>query len=464
MLATPVLEERDFRRLRALIYDLTGIHLSDSKRALLTTRVGRRLRHHGLTSFAAYYDLLQAGDRDGIERVELINSVTTNKTDFFREPHHFELLRTRWIPELRARAAEGAPRKVRLWSAGCSTGEEPYSIAMTLRDHLLAVEPGWDVGIIASDIDTAVLEHAARGVYSDERMAPLSHELRRRHFQRGTGSSAGSWRVRPELRQMIDFQRINLTAGPWPFAEMSDAIFCRNVVIYFDQPTQRRLFKRFAAQLAPEGYLFVGHSESMIGVSNAFGLVGQTVHQLRRDAPAAATHRRIQIGEVFASRTPALVSTVLGSCISACLIDPVARVGGMNHFLLPAGDHDAEQPARYGVHAMELLINRIMALGGQRGRLQAKIIGASKVLSALDGTVAEKNAEFVRRFLATEGIPVIAERLGGDRPLEVCFATDTGQLRCREIVTELGALAARERQYHQESRRNAASSPSAVLF
>ena len=361
------------------------------------------------------------------ELVQLFDIVTTNKTDFFREPHHFEHLRGTLLPAL----AEKGHRRFHVLSAGCSTGEEPYSIAITLRD---ALGPDWDVQVVACDIDTEVLGEAARGVYPEARLGPVPAELKRRHFQRGVGRSEGTWRVRPEVRSLVEFRQANLTAGPWPFTQPFDAIFCRNVVIYFDRPTQRRLFDRFARQLAPEGQLFVGHSESMIGVSDAFTLVGNTVHRLAQPS-AEPAKRRLNIGEVYASRSPAHITTVLGSCISACLHDPVARVGGMNDVLLPRSDTMAGAPGRYGVHAMQSLVARVLELGGQRARLEAKICGANNVLSDLDGSVAAENARFVRGFLTEQGIPLVGERLGGTRALEAVFATDTGRLRCREVVT-----------------------------
>jgi chemotaxis protein methyltransferase CheR len=447
---TLALRARDFNWFRALIYREAGIHLRDAKQTMLAARLARRVRHLRLRSLADYVTYLETSDPDGSERRELINCVTTNKTDFFREAHHFDLLRDQVFAAVRTRAAQGGPRRLRIWSAGCSTGEEPYSLAMTIRDHFGPLV-GWDLKIIASDIDTQVLASAQRGIYPDEKMRAVPDAHKRRHFLRGRGGSAGHWRVRPELSELIEFRQINLIEENWPLPGGLDAIFCRNVIIYFDRPTQQRLFARFAEQFEPEGCLFIGHSESLIGVSDRFTLIEKTVHRLRRselpparrpispprpDAVAPVIPlpcKQIIIGEVFASREPAVVRTLLGSCVSACLYDPEARVGGMNHFLLPDGDSEELRAARYGVHAMELLINEIMRLGGDRRRLVAKVFGAAGVLRAASSGVPQQNSRFVRAFLENEQIPIVGERLGGHRAIEVWFHTAVGRARIRYV-------------------------------
>jgi chemotaxis protein methyltransferase CheR len=448
------LKAREFAYFRALIYREAGIHLREVKQTMLAARLTRRVRHLGLDSFADYIHHLESDDDDGEELRELINCVTTNKTDFFRERHHFEFLGDRLFPAIRARAAQGGPRRLRIWSAGCSTGEEPYSLAMTIREHFGPL-PGWDVKIIASDIDTQVLATAERGLYADERMRSVPDLCKRRYFQRRPAGSTAPWCVRPELRELIEFRQVNLIDERWPIAGPFDAIFCRNVVIYFDRPTQERLFERMAALLDPEGHLFIGHSESLIGVSDRFALIEKTVHRLRsagtparRQAvvpaapalvpPAPAPRppppvRQVVVGEVLASREPTVVRTLLGSCVSACLYDPVARIGGMNHFLVPEGEPDGSRATRYGVHAMELLINEMMKLGADRGRLVAKVFGAAEVLRNTSNTVPRENARFVRDFLRTEGIPIAGERLGGTRAVEVWFHTALGRARIRYV-------------------------------
>jgi chemotaxis protein methyltransferase CheR len=433
--AGPRLTIRERQEFQALIHRETGISLADSKHELIASRLSSRLRHLGLSSYGEYYRRVTEQDPDGTELRELIDRITTNKTSFFRERHHFDFLGQR------ARTALGPGGRLRIWSSACSSGEEPYSIAMTLADHGLR-----DLGatILASDISTRVLRQAETGVYDQERLEGIPAESLRRHFLRGKGSRAGQYRVRPELRQRIAFRRINLSAPDWPIDARFDIIFCRNVLIYFGREMQERLLQRFAEVLEPGGHLVLGHSENLSWMSRLFQPVGQTVYRLvgavarspepsRGAAPEPAT--RIIVGQVKASRVPRVLSTVLGSCVAACLYDPVARIGGMNHFLLPEGDAGSALPSRYGVHAMELLINEIMKLGGDRRRLQAKAFGgaSSEALGLSVQRVAEQNAAFVRRFLAVEGIPLVAERLGGHLPLDVRLHTDSGRVQVRAL-------------------------------
>lgn len=431
--------DEEFEAVRSLLYRETGIALGESKRDMARSRLGRRLRHHGVATFGEYLGLVR-GDPAG-ERQEFINALTTNKTDFFREPHHFDFLRDTLVP--RVRAAGG--RRLRVWSAGCSTGEEPYTLAATLRDACPAAD-GWDVRILATDIDTAVLAAAERGVYPAERVAALPPDVLRRCFLRGTGANAGRVAVRPELRGMVAFRRVNLVAEPWPVRGRFDAIFCRNVVIYFDRPTQRRLLERFAGHLSPDGFLFLGHSENLHGVSDAFAPVGGTVYRPRASAdtpapartpppPAAAPEHTIVLGDVKATRGPAVLKTLLGSCVSACVYDPEVGAGGMNHFSLP-GVSDEGTSARYGAHAMELLVTAVMKQGGDRSRLRAKVFGGAKVLNVASErlNVGARNAEFVLEYLAAEGIPVEGRCLGGTTGLLVRFHPHTGQARARPLA------------------------------
>jgi chemotaxis protein methyltransferase CheR len=451
----------EFDRIREMIYREAGISLSDSKRALVCSRLAKRLRNLNLHSHTEYLDYLATRDADGEERQTMINCLTTNKTDFFREPHHFAFLRESIFPGIQRRAESGGPRRVRIWSAGCSIGHEPYSIAMTILDHFPSLR-GWDVRILASDINTQVLETAREGIYPLEQLAPVDETTRSNYFLRGTGSQAGLCQVRPEVRRLVDFRQINFMEQRWPIRGRFDIIFCRNVIIYFDQATQRRITLRLGEQLAEHGYLILGHSEHPNWLDGLFNSAGQTVYQRKSvggtprntwpqaansppslaaascSAPppkAPALERRvINSGEYFAAATPTEISTGLGSCVAACLFDPQTRIGGMNHFMLPESS-DTFGSARYGVHAMELLINAIMKLGGDRRRLQAKVFGGSNVF-CFQTSVADvggQNTRFIRQFLETEQIPIAAERLGGNQPLRVLFHPQSGRAFVKTI-------------------------------
>jgi chemotaxis protein methyltransferase CheR len=259
---------QDFERIRKLIYERAGISLSEAKQDMVYSRLARRLRARGLQRFSDYLAVLAAGDQ--VEWEAFTNALTTNLTSFFREAHHF--------PILAEHALSHPGRRYDVWCCACSTGEEPYSIAMTLAEAFARPHP--PLSILASDLDTQVLAKAAEGVYLLERIERLSPERVRRFFLRGAGAQAGQARVRAELRSSVTFQRINLLEQSWPVRGPFDAIFCRNVMIYFDKQTQAAILRRFAPLLRPDGLLFVGHSESLFHVSDIFRLRGKTVYQL----------------------------------------------------------------------------------------------------------------------------------------------------------------------------------------
>lgn len=515
------LTQREFGLFRDLIYSEAGISMGDSKFQLVASRLAKRLRALNLSSYTRYYDYVMHEDRDGSERLRMINCLTTNKTDFFREDHHFEFLKKQVFPAIEERARKTGERKLRIWSAACSTGEEPYSIAMTVRQYFSSSAAGqWDIRILASDIDTDVLAHAQRGVYASDRIEEVPPELRRQWFSRVDRNSDEQYVVHDDLKSIITFRRINFVDSVWPVNTAFDVIFCRNVMIYFDESTQDRLLTRFHEKLKPEGYLIIGHSESILRLDHLYRSIGQTIYQskITADKPSKALpavessdqavppvgshttvaqndvrshqaapaksastrpapsrtqptasgdsmdssepHRNagqkipthpIIVGEVKASRSPLKISTLLGSCVSVCLYDPVAKIGGMNHFMLPSSKTDLKACATYGIHAMELLINEIMKLGGDRRRLVAKVFGGGNVLSSqttLSGPlIGDRNAEFALQFLKTDGIPIVAQDLGGTEGRHVHFLSHSGQAFVKPIqkILETGIEAAEKR-------------------
>jgi chemotaxis protein methyltransferase CheR len=262
-----VLTAREFERVRDLIQDRAGIHLHSNKQAMVHNRLSRRLRATGHRSFSDYLTGLELAG-DPAEWQEFVNSLTTNLTAFFREEHHFQAL----ADELRARA--GKP--LRLWCNAASTGEEPYSLAMTVAETLGADAA---VKILCSDIDTQVLATAGRGVYAADSRG-LSPERLRRHFLRGTGTNAGSIRVKPELQRLVEFRSFNLIGASWAaLGEPFDLVFCRNVMIYFDAPTQRKVLERMHSAMKPGSLLFAGHSENFSDARSLFRLRGKTIYE-----------------------------------------------------------------------------------------------------------------------------------------------------------------------------------------
>jgi chemotaxis protein methyltransferase CheR len=253
------LGSRDFERLAALVYSEAGIRLGPEKRTMLEARLKRRLRALALDSYARYCDLLFSEEGRGDERIRFIDVVTTNKTDFFREAGHFDFLAQRALPEW---TAQGMDRPMLVWSAGCSTGEEPYTLAMVLSEYAES-HSGFRFHILATDISTAVLEKAELGVYAKESVEPVAPALRQKYLMRSRDRESPRVRMVPEIRRLVEFRRLNFMDADYGLEQKADAIFCRNVLIYFDRPTQERILHKLADCLLPGGFLFVGHSETL---------------------------------------------------------------------------------------------------------------------------------------------------------------------------------------------------------
>jgi chemotaxis protein methyltransferase CheR len=267
----------DFERVRSMIYKRAGIALADSKHEMVYSRLARRLRATGINSFGTYLDALDAGRMED-EWESFTNALTTNLTSFFREAHHFPLL---------AEHVKKAHGPVTVWCSASSTGEEPYSIAMTLCEAYGTLTP--PATIIATDIDTNVLATAERGVYTIDRLDKMAPERQKKFFLRGKGDQEGMVRVRPELRHLITFKQLNLLGDSWPITGPFDVIFCRNVMIYFDKGTQRKILARFVPLMKPDALLFAGHSENFLYVSESLKLRGKTVYELETRQAAART-------------------------------------------------------------------------------------------------------------------------------------------------------------------------------
>jgi len=276
----------EFQSLRDLIHRHTGIWLRDGKQVMLASRLARRLREHRMSSFSDYYHYVASRPGGGEELGELINCVTTNKTSFFREPHHFTFLSETILPEILARARQTGERpQVRIWSAASSTGPEPYSIAITLLEAQQRLRTlgasGWDAAVLASDIDTAVLGKAARGIYDEDETEGLEPELLHRYFLRGKSDMVGQVKVRKEVAALVTFDRINLMEQTWPVKGPLDAIFFRNALIYFRQETQDLFLRRMSRLLRPGGYLILGHSEHIPWLHELLEPLQKTIYRLR---------------------------------------------------------------------------------------------------------------------------------------------------------------------------------------
>ncbi len=268
--------DENYRFISNLMLERVGIHLPVSKRELIYGRLAKRLRHLELDSFEQYCRLLQQDNDE--ELVQCINALTTNVTAFFRENHHFEYLLNSALPEILKHKTEQNNKRIRVWSAGCSSGEEPYSIAMTIKQSRLFTGD-WDIKILATDLDSGILKQARAGVYTTEKLDDSSLSQHRRWFRKGRGRNDGLVTVADEIKAMIHFKRLNLADTAWPMRGPFDIIFCRNVVIYFEREMRQNLIARFHDLLIKDGHLFIGHSESLFGVSERFRSLGNTIHR-----------------------------------------------------------------------------------------------------------------------------------------------------------------------------------------
>jgi chemotaxis protein methyltransferase CheR len=304
------MDMREFKTFRELIHRKTGIWLRDGKQTMLAGRLSKRLRHHGMTDFATYAAYVETVQDGGKELAEIINCVTTNKTSFFREIHHFDFLAQKLVPDLVAGAALGRARSLRIWSAACSTGEEPYSIAISVLDAFknahaatsspstLGVPPpppgGWQVEVVASDIDTVVLATATQGIYDEDSLADVPQAMQTKYFLRGRGDMAGQVRVKKEAAQLVKFQRINLMDSHWPLDGKFDVIFFRNALIYFNRETQEVFLRKMLTYLKARGYLILGHSEHVPWLNDSVEALNNTIHQLwaQKRPPYSGPERR----------------------------------------------------------------------------------------------------------------------------------------------------------------------------
>jgi chemotaxis protein methyltransferase CheR len=272
------MREIDYQFIRKLVYERSRINLGDDKHELVAARLGKVVRATAAASIDEYCRTLRHGaSEDDLAR--LIDAIATNHTAFFRENAHFDFLATRVLPELAGRRAAERWRSLRLWSAACSSGEEPYTIAIRLAEEMPAVAPDWPWGVEATDISHRVLAHARAGIYGGETVSRIDRSRLRRHFLAGFGPQEGKFRVRPDLQEAVNFAHLDLVNGAYPFVEPFHVVFCRNVMIYFDRETQEKLVTRLIAQLVPGGYLLVGHSENLSGIQGPLQTVRPSIYR-----------------------------------------------------------------------------------------------------------------------------------------------------------------------------------------
>lgn len=273
-----VLSNDEFEMFRVLIYDTCGINLTLSKKELVKARLTKRLTKTGIDTFKDYYNYVTKVDKSGKELVQLLDHISTNKTDFFREKKHFDFLNTTLLPALISSKEQSRNRKLRIWCAASSSGEEPYTLAMTVFNHIKP-NNGWDVKILATDISTRILQKAIDGTYKMDLLNEVPHGITSAHFSKVLVDNKNCYRAKPHLKDIITFRRFNLMTESFPFKHPFDFIFCRNVMIYFDQETQHTLVKKFYGCLPKNGYLFIGHSETLSKTDNDFKYIQPAIYQ-----------------------------------------------------------------------------------------------------------------------------------------------------------------------------------------
>lgn len=273
-----IMKDKDFQQFSSFIYERVGIQLPPAKKTMLEARLQKRLKVLGIETFAEYGQFVFSAAGQQAELIHLIDVVTTNKTDFFREPSHFDFLTTHSLPTIFNQRGDSHAQPVRIWSAGCSSGEEPYTLAMVLSDYR-ENHHGFHFSLLASDISTRILQTAKTAIYPEERINGMAPHYKQKYLLRSRERSRHLIRICPRLRALIEFRRINFMDADFGIAEKMDVIFCRNVVIYFDKATQQNLMQKFYNQLRPGGYLFLGHSETLNGIDVNFSTVGSTVYR-----------------------------------------------------------------------------------------------------------------------------------------------------------------------------------------
>jgi chemotaxis protein methyltransferase CheR len=272
------MSSRLYEKFSQFIYAECGIKLPPVKRIMLQSRLMKRLRALRISSFDEYYDYLTSFQGQKEELSHALDVVSTNKTGFFREPSHFDYLQTAVLPWLIHELEGKSRRRICIWSAGCSSGEEPYTLGMVLSDFLEKF-PEFDFSILGTDISRRMLYHAQKAIYKDQDIYPIAHRLRAAYLLKGKGPQKGNWRITSELRNKVQFKRLNLVDEHFDLPNLMDIIFCRNVIIYFDRPTQSRLFEKFHMWLVPGGFLFIGHSETLYGINNQFEYLQATIYR-----------------------------------------------------------------------------------------------------------------------------------------------------------------------------------------
>lgn len=435
--------DRIFGRFSKFIQTELGIKMPETKKTMLQARLQKRLWKLGMTSFDEYCDYLFSHEGMEHELVHMIDVVTTNKTEFFREPKHFEYLVEKVLPELIDR--KGLGERFMLWCAGCSTGEEAYSLAMVL-DNFAEQVPRFHFLILATDISTKVLQEAKLGIYDQERIEPIPKWMRKKYLLKNREEQKELVRISPQLRASIRFRRLNFMDRNFGLRESMDIIFCRNVIIYFDRPTQEGVLDRICSYLNPGGYLFTGHSETLNGMKLPLVPVAHTVYkQISRDA----NNPEIPVvylkpAELYVVDKPTIVRTVLGSCLAVTMFNRRLGVSAICHALLPQQDlkessnNHLSEKLKYVDYVIPKMLAKMKSYDIKAEEIEVKLFGGADLLNvqadqAKNQPVGKLNIETAIKILEAEGLRPKASDVGGTIGRKIFFYTHTGEVLLKRL-------------------------------
>lgn len=439
------MSEKTFYRFSQFIQNELGIKMPDTKKTMLQARLQKRLWKLEMSSFDDYCDYLFS--HEGMERElqHMINVVTTNKTEFFREPKHYEYLAEQALPNLLRH--HDPTEMFTVWCAGCSTGEEPYSLAMVLQEFAER-HTDFQFLILATDISSRVLEQARLGIYDEDRIESVPMAFRKKYLLRSKSNTKGLVRVVPELRARIRFRRLNFMDRNFGLREHMDIVFCRNVIIYFDRPTQESVLSRICSYLKPGGYLFTGHSETLNGMRLPLTPVSHTVY--RHVEPSENQEKELPMfylkpAELYITDKPCVVRTVLGSCLAITLFHQQRHLAAICHALLPEPDlHDAETGAaikasKYVKLVIPEMLAKLREYGIEPQELEVKMFGGADMLrSGADiGTrkpqIGRLNVLKARALLDAQGLSIRVTDVGGNQGRKIFFYTHTGEVLLKRL-------------------------------
>ena len=427
------LSDSGFRYISDLVYRHCAINLHEGKRELVRARLAKIIRQGPFRSFDDYLHHIKQTP-DGRELSNLIDLLSTNLTAFFREPVHFDYLRDTFIPQLLEKKRKQNDRRIRAWSAGCSSGQEAYSIAITLLEAIPDAQ-NWDIKILASDVSRSMLDIARRGIYSEKQIAPLTSLQKRNYFMPYRSAGQTYFEIIPTLRDLTLLRYLNLIRD-WPINGPLDIIFCRNVMIYFDKRTQQQLINRFWNILDTGAPLFTGHSESLTAVKHQFRYEQPTIYikTIGEFFMLKNTHI-VGISDAHISNDPSdlLVTYSLGSCIGICMYDPLARIGGLVHCQLPESKMDpgraTQHPYMFVDTGVQMMIDQMEQLGANRQKLRVKIAGAATMPLGLKSfDIGKRNLLAARKELWKHFLMINGSDVGGECPRNMYMDISNGEV------------------------------------